>query len=221
MDFQKIYQHTKEVLKANTKLSQNLQTLTDFIAQSFEVKVINIVEHKEKKDFLSAPEVTGLCLCVLNDQDENVFRLKNGQYDAKKLKTIETKYKEVANIDQNTNIVIVVQSFEPKAKSEINDLIPSQKIQDLKHQIGEDIIWEIVRAGGTAVFFVHTNHQLKQYSSSQEKKHWASQYFELLKEQEKNHFFIKVLQEKGFDIVVDSKENLDKNYEGNLYYYFK
>ena len=47
------------------------------------------------------------------------------------------------------------------------------------------------------------------------KKEWADKYFDLLDQYNEFAYF----KREHFSVYLDSKENFDKNYESNYYYY--
>ncbi|MDR2929130.1 MAG: hypothetical protein LBV41_13170, partial [Cytophagaceae bacterium] len=59
--------------------------------------------------------------------------------------------------------------------------------------------------------------QLKFYEKSPLKKEWADKYREILRQHDEFGYY----KRGRFNIYLDSKENFDKNYNSNWWYYYK
>jgi hypothetical protein len=66
-------------------------------------------------------------------------------------------------------------------------------------------------------FEKYTTEQLKKYQDSELHKKWNEQYFDILKKYDEFGYF----KRDFYSVFLDSKENFDKNYESNWYYYYK
>ncbi len=109
-------------------------------------------------------------------------------------------------------------SYEAFAKAETNDSIPSDRLEKLKKEIGqEDLLWTISRAGAATIFFLFTKEQVTQYERSDLHKDWSNRYYELLKPYDEFGYY----KQEDFWVNLDSKENFDNNYQSNWYYYYK
>lgn len=108
-------------------------------------------------------------------------------------------------------------AFEPIAKTEANERIPQDKVMQLKSELNCKNLWEISRCFSGTTFFVYTDEQVKHYEISKTRKIWAEKYFDLLEPFNEFSYF----KRDTFNIDLDSKENFDKNYESNWYYYYK
>ena len=63
---------------------------------------------------------------------------------------------------------------------------------------------------------MHTEKQLKKYKDDKVTiEDWAKRYMEIIKRYDEYGYF-----NKDYKIKLDSKENFDKNYNGNWYYYY-
>ena len=107
--------------------------------------------------------------------------------------------------------------FERIARSEADEKITQDEVEELKISIGDKKLWEIMPSYHFPIFFLYTEKQVKSYKSSEKIKEWSNKYFEMLKKYDEFGYYKK----DSFSIKLDSKENFDKNYKSNWYYYFK
>jgi len=227
----KDYKETKLIKQGKRKLNPDFVGLADWINEKFNVVVINIfydtIENKEKRPRLS--------IIFEYQNDELKFREGNfGNYDKKKQKIIANKFKEIVNLENkiksiltklfhvtsdlkyNTdNIFVVFTSFEPIAKDEANSSIPKAEIERLKKKLNCSDLWEIYRQYFKTTFFFHTDKQIQYYSNKGKKEEFSEIYFILLKKYDEFGYF----DLESFSVEFDSKENFDKNYESNWFYY--
>ncbi len=91
----------------------------------------------------------------------------------------------------------------------------SNEIQKLKSNLGLDDLWEIYRQYSSTIFFFYTETQIEEYSKNGTKEVLSKTYFNLLKKYDEFGYF----NNETFSIVLDSKENFDKKYESNWFYY--
>lgn len=115
------------------------------------------------------------------------------------------------------NVWVIYSAFEPIARIDANESVPQEKIKQLLKELDNQDIWEISKGFSTATFFVYTEEQVKRYEFSETRKMWADRYFDLLAPYNEFGYFKRDL----FNIYLDSKENFDKNYSSNWYYYYK
>ena len=108
-------------------------------------------------------------------------------------------------------------AFEPVAKWEANERIPKKEIEELKVRLKNDELWTISPAFGTVTFFFYTDEQVKAGKSNGWLEKMRDAYFDLLTQYDEFKYF----DRKTFSVALDSKENFDKNYESNCYYYYK
>jgi hypothetical protein len=231
MPSDKDYKETKLIKQGKRKLNPDFVGLADWINEKFNVGVINIfydtIDNKEKRPRLS--------IIFEYQNDELKFRDGNfGNYDEKKQKIIADKFKEIVNqenkinsiwtklfhvtsdLKYNTdNLFVVFTSFEPISKDEVNSRIPKVEIERLKKALNCSDLWEIYRQFSKTTFFFHTDKQIQDYSNIGKKEEFSEIYFNLLKKYDEFGYF----DLESFSVEFDSKENFDKNYESNWFYY--
>jgi hypothetical protein len=234
MPSDKEYKETKQIMLGMATMNPDFRKLADFIDQTFGVKTINIIYDtidKEKRPRLN--------ICFEFEPEKQSFNENNGHFnfDSKKQQIIAEKFRQILKeqkiIRENglfdfftkpenkkyktDNIWVYYSAFEPVARIEANENIPQDKVLQLKKELDNDHLWEISRAFAGTTFFVFTDEQVKRYENSETRKKWADKYFDILDAYNEFGYF----KRDKFDVSLDSKENFDKNYQSNWYYYYK
>ena len=115
------------------------------------------------------------------------------------------------------NTVLNISTFETIAKIETIEKITQKEIDQLFKDINNFDLWTIKRLLSFTTFFVYTEKQLNKYrKDSKTLKEWNDKYLKIVKKYDKYNYF-----NKSYLIILDSKENFDKNYESNWYYYYR
>lgn len=222
------YKETKQILKNNKKLNPILRELANWINNKYNVNVINICYEIIEIRGSKTPRLE----VVFESVDEvQVFYEERGyNYDPQKRQEIISELRDILSagqsealnsqlkIDYDTNNMFVIFSaFAPIAQSEANSQIATSDIHLIRDRWRKNGVWEISRSFDSVTVFFFTQEQVLANKSSQLKKRIESEYYELLKEKDEFGYYKKY----GFSIMVDSKENFDKNYQSNWYYYYK
>lgn len=116
---------------------------------------------------------------------------------------------------QGDRAFLILSAFEPVAKAESNGCIPIEAIEALGEQFSGEGVWRFDRFGSTVTCFFRTQEQLERSARNGVRERVRSAYAPLLSACDTFGY----IQEPGEHVLFDSKENLDTNYEGNLYYY--
>ncbi|HOD09148.1 MAG TPA: hypothetical protein PKH91_00240 [Flavobacterium sp.] len=234
MPSDKEYKATKQIMLGKATINFDFRQLADFIDQTFGVKTINIIYDtfgKEKQPRLN--------ICFEFEREKQSFNDDKGNFnfDNKKQKVIVNKFKQTLEEQKiiekkgffgffaktknekykTDNVWVCYSAFEPIARHEAIDNIPESKVIQLKKELDNKYLWEISKAFGGTTFFLHTDEQVKLYENSETRKVWANKYFDILEQYNEFGYF----KREMFNIYLDSKENFDRNYESNWYYYYK
>lgn len=78
-------------------------------------------------------------------------------------------------------------------------------------------IWTVSIGFTIPTFFMFTDEKVKEYDKPEIKNVWAEKYFDFVKPFDEFNYF----KREDIQILIDSKENFDNNYESNWYYYYK
>ena len=231
MPSDKDYKSTKKIKQNITKIKEEFEPLAKWIDEKYDVKTLNIIfDYIDNNK--SHPR---LQVCLEYAKDKGKF-MDNRTYnfDEKKQNEIAEKFAEITSgyelknkpnwitkilglTYKTNNLFVYFSDFESIAKIEANESIPEKEIKKLKSDINNEDLWEISRAFSGVTYFLYKDEQVKKYQDSETHRNWQEQYYNLLKEFDEFGYFKK----DYFYFHLDSKENFDKNYESNWYYYYK
>jgi len=218
MPSDKTYQKTKQIMLGKEKMNPDFKLLADFIDKKFNVKVVNIIY-----DHIDSYGCPRLNICFEFEYEKRSFDANPNErfsvFDRKKQQIIAKKFEQLADNEKykTRGAWIIYSAFEPIAKTEANEKISEEELDKLRKQLDNKDIWTISRLFTGVTFFLYTDEQLKTYEDSSLKKEWADMYFDILKTYDEFDYF----KRDTFDIFLDSKEDFDKNYDSNWWYYYK
>lgn len=228
----KVYKETKQIMLGKKFIKTEFQPLADWIDQTYGVKTINIYY-----DTIDKGKRPRLEICFEHPKESILFRESNGfNFDSNKQKAIAKKFEEIinklevkkakglfslfkkrsANKYKTKNLWVIYSDFKSVAETESNLNIPKAIITKLINEFNNKDIWDISRYSSSTTIFLYTDDQKRKYLNSEEHKKWAAKYYELLSQYDEFGYFKK----EFFNVLLDSKENFDKNYESNWYYYY-
>lgn len=163
------------------------------------------------------------------------FRDKFGNYDSAKQTIIADKFREILNRQGETDgnyfsrlfakehlqkydtkrLLVIFAAFEPIAREEVNEKIPKETIDILKKKLASENIWEIYRQFSLTTYFFYTDKQIDEAKKNGTTEKMKQQYFEILKQHDEFDY----IKRDTYFLTFDSKENFEKTYEGNWFYY--
>lgn len=229
----KEYTQTKRIILGTEKMKPEFVPLAEWIDETFEVKTINIIYDTpyDKKPRLQ--------ICFEFEKEKDKFLTHDiSHFDKEKQKLIAEKFKET--IDQqglgksiNTllnflkskqnrtyltnNIFVIYGAFEPVAKLEATYKITAEQTERFIASFNNQDIWTISIGFTIPTFFMFTDEKVKEYDNPEFKKLLADNYFDFIKPFDEFNYF----RREDIQVCLDSKENFDKNYQSNWYYYYK
>lgn len=216
--FDKEYLETKRIILGEEKMNPVFVPLAVWIDETYGVKVINIIYDTF---YANNPR---LQICFEFEKEKNKFLTSDASYFNKnKQEAIAGKFKEFVEAQgleqeyQTGNIFVIYGAFEPIAKDEVGSRIPKE-LQDafIKSFQNEDI-WTVSIFFTMPTFFTFTDAKVKAYDKPEIKKVWADRFYDLIKPFDEFNYF----KREDIRVYVDSKENFDKIYNSNWYYYYK
>ncbi len=233
MPSDKEYRETKQIMLGNAAMKPEFLPLAQWIDHTYGVKTINILCYT--RDVGKSPYLE---ICFETFREKLLFSMQNGiTYSEEKQLSVARKFlqtlqdqeftassifshlkeqmKQTPNLAQD--IWVVFSAFEPVARIDANLSIPQAQLDKLVQSLRNNDLWDISRGFSEATFFVYTDDQVKQYENSDTHKEWADKYFDLLEPYNVFGYF----KRENFSVHLDSKENFDKNYQSNWYYYYK
>lgn len=208
------YKQTKLIKLGKATINEDFADLARWIDHTYGVQTMNIVY--DTIDDGQRPRLE-----IIFEFHADVIKFTSGfSYDPEKQKAIAKEF--VSRIKspekyKTENVLVIFDAFAPMAIVESYQRIPESQIQILRHQLNMKDLWEISRFFSSATFFFFTDQQVEENNKNGMKEIIADKYFELLKAQDRFDY----IKREQFSVSLDSKENFDKNYQSNWYYYYK
>jgi hypothetical protein len=235
----KLYKLSKETLRGK-KQEIVFDKLVNWTNERFEINVIYIEFEIDKKD-----NKHRLHLILESQKDYQKILSKSG-YDKEIQSEISKKYQELLSVENQNNIAQNKNTFVDKFllnigiksnlnkksfeniwvcysvfltvyANEISGELSKQKIAELIKKYKKDNVWEIHMNSFYITIFVEKENQIEKNRINPIFEKIKEEYFEIVKEKDEFGLFKK----EYINLAFDSKENFEKNYEGNWYYYYK
>jgi hypothetical protein len=212
----KEYLETKAIKKGLKQLESPFSDLAERIKAEFGVRPLNIMY-----DILPHNKQPRLQIIFEWHKDTIAFKSENGLFfDTTKQESVTNTVNDLIQKYPDysaDNLLVIFNAFEPIAREEANRNISNEKLEKLKEDMNSGDIWQIKRSFSTGIFFFYTEEQLKKNDNDLTKNKFKTAYLKLLKESDEFGY----IYEANFSIKLDSKENFDKNYQSNWFYYYK
>lgn len=209
----KEYRLTKAIKLGLDKMKSPFSTLADCIFRDFGVRPLNIIydtlEHNGRPR-----------LQIIFERYEEKKAFQNFKSPDTFKQMVSNKFRLLISNDTNYSsdkLFILVDYFEKVARYEANLEIKVENLERLKQELHNNDIWIIQRNISTGIFFFYTDEQIRQILKGNYISQLVTRYFLLIKEYD----IFNYIKEEDFSIILDSKENFDKNYRSNWFYYFK
>jgi len=241
-----VYHQTIDALRGRKELSPLFKELKEFIQAKYDATAYNF--SFMKSTYRHLPDIRFSLEVVLATTDdfnkilldcnnneyvlhENItkeeierflstYRTMHG-YDKNIQKEIAKMFFELAKkynlvkMKSSEEIWVSYRDFSAHMRSEINRKIAKIASKSITQKYAAYRIWSVHESPLSSVVFFLSEEDLK--NSTDIRMEIEDYYFGLLKQ----HDEFNVFDRAGFRLGFDSKQNLDENYEGNLYYYFK
>jgi hypothetical protein len=208
------YRETKMVKKGLRKLSSPFIELADWILNRYQVRPLNI-----SYDILEHNKRPRLQVIFEFAADAKAFKAENGLFpDPTRQSEVREAFALIIRHKSEYaagNLLVLFTAFEPIAREEANAGVTNERLAQLKSELNCPELWEIKRNLSTAIFFFYTNGEVVRCEQTGGKERLNKAYFKLIKECDEFGY----LNESTFSIKLDSKENFDKNYQSNWFYY--
>lgn len=224
------YELTKLIKKREAEMDKELKPLANWIDKKYNANTMNIIY-----DTIDNNTRPRLNIIFEKLAEAEKFKTKFG-FDEIKQQEIASQFRQTLIFQglaikkrfwnffsseesaqyKTENTLVIFSAIEPIAKIEAFWKITKEEFQIFKSQLNQEHLWEI--HPGTydkPTFFFYTEKQANQYANNEMKSILSEKYFELVKRYDDFDYFI--LEE--FSIVIDSKENLDQNYDGDWFNY--
>jgi hypothetical protein len=229
----KEYKQTKRIILGTERMKPDFVPLANWIDKTFDVKTINIIyDTLDNK----TPRIQ---ICFEYEKEKNKFLTHNISYfDKSKQKVIGEKFTEIIKqqgLSKNNgsfsnifglnkngiyltdNVFVIYGAFEPIAKLEATYKITQKQTEEFIKSFDNKDIWTISLGFTNPIFFMFTDEKVKEYDKPEIKTMWVDKFFDFIKPFDEFNYF----KRTDIQVYLDSKENFDKNYESNWYYYYK
>jgi len=216
----KIYYETLEILRGNKKLPAIFAELKDWLYNEYHITAYNF-EFKEM-EFNNPTHWYRLYILLSTRNDRNSMT-KGYNYDEDKQTAIAGKLYELAknhnmkSLNTYKGAFVAYCDFSEEMQTDYNrqayKLIGKQMLKKYESLS----VWAIVTNFSSLVVFYHNDFEVKANQLNGLSKQIKDEYYYTLHQLDEFNVFTY----ENFSVGYDSKENLDKNYDGNLYYYFK
>lgn len=229
----KEYTQTKRIFLGTERMKPEFVPLAEWIDKTYDVKTINIIyDTLDNK----TPRVQ---ICFEYEKEKNKFLTHDISYfDKSKQKVIGQKFSEIIKqqgLSKNNssisnifglnkngiyltdNVFVIYGAFEPVAKLEATYKITQKQTEEFIKSFDNKDIWTISIGFTIPTFFMFTDEKVKEYDKPEIKSAWADKYYDFVKPFDEFNYF----KRTDIQVYLDSKENFDKNYESNWYYYYK
>jgi len=207
--------------------------LAEWIDKTYDVKTVNIIY-----DTLD-DKTPRIQICFEFEKEKQKFLTNDISYfDKAKQKAIGQKFSDTikqqglsksdnaflkifssknAGIYLTDNVFVIYGAFEPVAKLEATYKIKKEQTEKFITSFNNKDIWTVSIGFTIPTFFMFTDEKVKEYDKPEIKNVWAEKYFDFVKPFDEFNYF----KREDIQILIDSKENFDNNYESNWYYYYK
>ena len=231
----KTYNDTLSVLRNEKPMSPVYTNLKEYIYEQFGITAINFAYKNFKMKPMGRPKKTKNLKCLLSSRDDYnktiaYKSLDNGdrnhpmmscKIDEYKQALIASKFFELAkqyNCPLHENAEQIWVTYTDFGAENMDNVIRKVKFSAEKAIVKKfpDVgIWRIITSFFGVVIFYLNDKQKTENEKNGISVSIQKDYFSMVKEHDEFNFY------KEKYITFDSKENLDNNYSGNLYYYFK
>jgi len=221
----KIYKETCAILLGKKALAAKKQDFINWANETFNIEVLNFeieqltikntfslqLVFRETKDFETL-------YVEYNYLNKRCYRL-DLDIEAKLLeKYCKINQRMLDPIQNNGDIsesYIFCDDFNSTAR---RDLLEQIKVEEIEHIFKDDKdIYMVYRFFSSIDVFFYTNKQCKAYQNSGKLDEYRTQYYNFVKPKD----VFDVIKHENIALHFSSKEILDKQYGGNLYYYYK
>ena len=217
-----VYDETIAIIRNEKNLADIFIELKELIYKQFKVTAINFVYERIK--YNNPENRYSLNILLLNKGDyQKMCDGPYGGYRKSKQKYIAEKFFELAlrhNFDVKEHIAdiwICYTDFYSELRAETNSIASAEAIAYIKREYPSLPIWLICPQFSCVVVFYETDKHVIENNQNGMNVKLKQDYFSILKKYDE----FECCDYDSFQVFFDSKEALDRYYEGNLFYYFK
>lgn len=215
-----VYRETLDIIRGVRALPPVFQAMKDWMKSRFGVVPYNFVFREIQYD---NPDHRWELVVLLGSTADYRCMFKGDFYDHEKLKEVAARFRELAehnrfyDYEQTADVHISYIDFSTEIKTDVNDRAYRAIVESLFEKYRMSALWKICPAFASVIVFYERDEDVRKNESQGISEKIKSEYIAELKRQDAFGAF----SDGSFAMTFDSKESLDKNYNGNLYFYFK
>jgi hypothetical protein len=211
-----VYKETKKIALGKAKRSLILIELSDWLMNMYSVKVLNF---EFNKLIGSSSDKYRLCIIMKNTEDYQKMHVSNFEFNpeyqsqiAGEFQTLAAKYR-FATAEQLRDLFVSYNDFSEEAKTEANWKAIDRFKWVVKFKY--PAVWKVISMFSSTVVFYYGNSDIAPNEQNGLSEKIIGDYYSVLKKYDDLNYFTR----ENIQVKFDSKENVDKNYEGSLFYY--
>ena len=211
-----VYKETKKIVLGKAKRSPILIELSDWLMNMYSVKVLNF---EFSKLIGSASGRYRLYIIIENTEDYQKMHVGNFEFNkeyqsqiAREFQTLAAKHRLAAE-EQLRDLFVSYNDFSEEAKTEANWKAIDRFKWVVKFKYPE--VWKVISMFSSTVVFYYGDSDIAPNEQNGLTEKIVNDYYAVLKKYDDLNYFTR----ENIQVKFDSKENVDKNYEGNLFYY--
>jgi hypothetical protein len=211
-----IYLETKKIALGESEKGPMLKELSDWFMNTYTVKVLNI-----QFSYLIHAKRFRLLVIIENSKDFQKmyvgFLVPKEGYQAQ----IELEFRELVQKYKFTdetkleNLFVIFDDFEEEAKTDANWKASKEVETFLKSKY--PVVWYVNTEFSGSVVFYYSDADIMVNETNGISSMITNDYYPILKKYDDLNYFTR----DNISLKFDSKENVDKNFEGNMFYYSK
>ena len=210
------YNETKKIVLGKAKRSPILIELSDWLMKMYSVKVLNI---EFGKLISSKSGRYRLCIILENTEDDQKMYVRNLEPNEEYQHQIASEFQRLAikhrfaTKEQLRDLFVTYNDFSEEAKTEAN----WKTIDKFKWlaKVKYPFVWDVISMFSSTVVFYYSDADIALNEQKGISEKIINNYYSVLKKHDELNYFTR----ENIQIKFDSKENVDKNYEGSLFYY--
>ena len=216
LDNSVVYNETREILLGKRKQNPLLIEFSDWFKSRYSIDVLNIHFDKvvQRKRDRFRLKVFFECTEDYQKMFVSPFR-PNQKYDEEivlEFRILAINHR-LADISELEDLFVCYVDFSDEAKTVANWNADKEVKKEIKSKY--PVVWDVVWMFSSSVVFYYSDADIRVYEKNGTSKAITDLYYYILKKYDEPNYFTR----ENIRLKFDSKENLDKNYQGNLFYY--
>lgn len=215
----KIYEETKMIIQGKKILRPIFSELSKWLNEKYLIKALNF----EFSKLDSKNDRYRLYVILNSSEDITKMRVNKLLFNPEYQEQISFEFSRLAKMYNFTkpsnldNLLVVFNEFSHEAKTDANwkAIKEAENYLKDKYQYQDIWIWHISAEFESVIVFYLSESDIIKYNENGISENIKSDYYKILRKYDEMGYYTM----DSFLMTFDSKENLDRNYEGNLFFY--